>query len=47
MKKEQIETDLLCVGSGIAGLLAAIRVAELGAKVVVVEKANTLHSGDG
>ena len=42
-----IETDVLCVGGGIAGLMAAIRAAELGAKVVVAEKGNTLTSGAG
>ncbi len=44
MKKEIIESDVLCVGGGIAGLMAAIRASQLGAKVVVVEKANTIHS---
>jgi succinate dehydrogenase/fumarate reductase flavoprotein subunit len=47
MKEEIIKTDVLCVGGGIAGLMAAIRAAELGAKVVVVDKANTLRSGAG
>lgn len=42
-----IEADLLCVGGGIAGLMAAIRASELGAKVVVAEKGNTLTSGAG
>ncbi len=42
-----IEADVLCIGGGIAGLMAAIRAAELGAKVVVAEKGNTLTSGAG
>ncbi len=42
-----IEADVLCIGGGIAGLMAAIRAGELGAKVVVAEKGNTLSSGAG
>jgi succinate dehydrogenase/fumarate reductase flavoprotein subunit len=42
-----IEADVLCVGGGIAGLMAAIRASERGAKVVVAEKGNTLSSGAG
>ncbi|MFC1942707.1 FAD-binding protein [Chloroflexota bacterium] len=47
MKKEIVEADVLCIGGGIAGLMAAIRASELGAKVVVAEKGNTLRSGAG
>jgi len=47
MNREKVEADVLCVGGGIVGLMAAIRAAELGAKVVVAEKANTLRSGAG
>ena len=47
MLKERIETDVLCVGGGIAGLMAAIRAGEHGVKVAVAEKANTLYSGNG
>jgi len=47
VKREVIEADVICVGGGIAGLMAAIRAAELGAKVVVAEKGNTLRSGAG
>jgi len=47
MKEEIVDADVLCVGGGIAGLMAAIRAGELGAKVIVVEKANTLRSGCG
>ena len=47
VKINTIKTDVLCVGGGIAGLMAAIRAAELGAKVIIAEKANTLRSGAG
>lgn len=47
MNKIQYETDVLCVGGGIAGLMAAISAAESGARVLVAEKANTTHSGCG
>ena len=47
MKKRTIDTDVLCIGGGIAGLMAAIRASDLGAKVVVAEKANTNFSGSG
>ncbi|MBW1912347.1 MAG: FAD-binding protein, partial [Deltaproteobacteria bacterium] len=47
MKTERIESDVLCVGGGIAGLMAAIRAREAGATVVVVEKGNTKRSGAG
>src|SRR5208283_1448547 len=46
-KEEVIEADVLCVGGGIAGLMAAIRAGELGTKVVVAEKGNVLFSGRG
>jgi len=42
-----IESDVLCVGGGIAGLMAGIRAGEFGAKVVVAEKGHTLTSGAG
>jgi len=44
---EKKQCDVLCVGGGIAGLMAAIRASELGAKVIVAEKSNTLRSGGG
>lgn len=47
VKNEVIETDVLCIGGGIAGLMAAIRARDLGAEVVVAEKGNTLSSGAG
>ena len=46
-KIDVIEADVLCIGGGIAGLMAAIRASERGAKVVVAEKGNTLTSGAG
>ncbi len=45
MKTEYIKADLLVAGGGIAGLMAAIRAAELGAEVVVAEKGKTQFSG--
>lgn len=45
--RDPIQTDILCIGGGIAGLMAAIRAGELGADVVVAEKGNTLTSGAG
>ena len=45
MDNPVIETDVLCVGGGIAGLMAAIRAAEQGARVVVADKAKTSRSG--
>jgi succinate dehydrogenase/fumarate reductase flavoprotein subunit len=47
MTEDVVEADLLCVGGGIAGLMAAIRAGELGAKVVVAEKGNARYSGCG
>jgi len=47
MKEEIVKADVLCVGGGIAGLMAAIRASELGAKVILAEKGNTLRSGSG
>ncbi len=47
MTEERIKTDVLCIGGGIAGLMAAIRAAESGASVVVAEKGNVEYSGCG
>lgn len=47
MEEEMVETDVLCAGGGIAGLMAAIRASECGAKVVVAEKGNVKYSGCG
>ena len=46
-KERRIETDVLCIGGGIAGLMAGINAAECGAKVVIAEKSNILYSGSG
>ena len=45
MRTESFQADLLVIGGGIAGLMAAIRAAELGSKVIVAEKGNTKYSG--
>jgi len=47
MKSKVVETDLLCVGGGIAGLMAAIRARDLGITAVIAEKGATLYSGSG
>ncbi len=41
------EADILVVGGGVAGLMAAIAAAEQGARVIVAEKADTRRSGSG
>jgi succinate dehydrogenase/fumarate reductase flavoprotein subunit len=40
-----IETDVLIIGGGLAGCMAAIKAAEHGIRVVIAEKANTENSG--
>lgn len=47
MERQVVKADLLCVGGGPAGLMAAIKAAEKGAKVVLADKGNTIHSGSG
>ena len=47
MIAETVEGDILCIGGGVAGLMAAIRASEMGAKVIVIEKGDTLRSGSG
>ena len=47
VKEKRIQADVLCVGAGIAGLMAGIRAAEKGARVVLAEKGHALHSGRG
>jgi len=47
MNTKRVEADVLCVGGGIAGLMAAIRASELGSSVIVAEKGNSVHSGAG
>ncbi|MEE0435162.1 MAG: FAD-binding protein [Peptococcaceae bacterium] len=45
--KDPIQSDVLVVGGGVAGMQAAIAAGEKGAHVVIAEKANTRHSGCG
>jgi succinate dehydrogenase/fumarate reductase flavoprotein subunit len=40
-----IETDVLVIGGGLAGCMAAIKAAEHGVRIVIAEKANTENSG--
>lgn len=48
LPKEVIKSDVLVVGGGPAGLMAAIRAADLGVKeVVLADKSNTYRSGNG
>ncbi|MBE6032524.1 MAG: FAD-dependent oxidoreductase [Clostridiales bacterium] len=42
-----LECDVLVVGGGIGGLMAAIAAADGGAKVIVAEKSDTRRSGSG
>ncbi|HEX7474593.1 MAG TPA: FAD-binding protein [Dehalococcoidales bacterium] len=46
-KEQEIETDVLVIGGGIAGCWAAISAARQGARVVLVEKGDTIRSGSG
>ena len=47
VEEKRVKADVLCVGAGIAGLMAAIRAAEKGAKVILAEKGHAVHSGRG
>jgi fumarate reductase flavoprotein subunit len=40
--KETINTDVVVVGAGFAGMCAAVRAGQMGAKVVLLEKASTM-----
>lgn len=40
-----VETDVLVIGGGLAGCMAAIKASEYGVRVTLVEKANTVSSG--
>ncbi|MEJ2245339.1 MAG: FAD-binding protein, partial [Acidobacteriota bacterium] len=46
-KEQEIVTDILIIGGGIAGCWAAISSARTGVKVAMVEKADTIRSGAG
>jgi succinate dehydrogenase/fumarate reductase flavoprotein subunit len=45
--EQEIETDVLVIGGGIAGCWAAISAARTGARVALVEKGDTVRSGAG
>lgn len=44
---KNLETDILIIGGGIAGLMASMSASRSGARVMVVEKADTRRSGSG
>ncbi len=46
-QEQEIETDVLVIGGGIAGCWAAISAARKGVKVALVEKSATVRSGAG
>ncbi|MFC1900629.1 FAD-dependent oxidoreductase [Chloroflexota bacterium] len=46
-EEQEIETDVLVLGGGIAGCWAAISAARTGVRVALVEKADTIRSGAG
>ncbi len=46
-QEQEIDTDVLVIGGGIAGCWAAISAARHGLKVALVEKGNTIRSGAG
>jgi succinate dehydrogenase/fumarate reductase flavoprotein subunit len=45
LRMTQIQSDVLVIGGGIAGCMAAIRARQCGAEVVLAEKANPRRSG--
>lgn len=47
MKVKKLKADVLCIGAGIAGLMAGIRAAEKGADVIIAEKGHAKYSGRG
>jgi succinate dehydrogenase/fumarate reductase flavoprotein subunit len=46
-KEQEVDTDVLVIGGGIAGCWAAISAARTGLKVTLVEKGDTIRSGSG
>ena len=46
-QEQQIDTDVLVIGGGIAGCWAAINAARQGLSVALVEKGDTVRSGAG
>ena len=47
LNEKRLKADVLCVGAGIAGLMAGIRAAEKGATVIIAEKGHAKYSGRG
>jgi succinate dehydrogenase/fumarate reductase flavoprotein subunit len=47
LKVKKLEAEVLCIGAGIAGLMAGIRAAEKGANVIIAEKGHAKYSGRG
>ena len=45
--KEILDADVVIVGGGVGGLMAAVSAARNGAGTIVLEKANTKRSGSG
>lgn len=45
LTRKTLESDVLVIGGGLAGCFAAIRAREMGASVIVAEKADTRRSG--
>jgi succinate dehydrogenase/fumarate reductase flavoprotein subunit len=45
MEVVPVDTDVLIIGGGLAGCMAAIKASEYGVRVTIAEKANTLSSG--
>jgi succinate dehydrogenase/fumarate reductase flavoprotein subunit len=46
-QEQSIDTDVLVIGGGIAGCWAAIAAARTGLKVAMIEKGDTIRSGNG
>jgi succinate dehydrogenase/fumarate reductase flavoprotein subunit len=46
-QEERVKTDVLVIGGGISGCMAAISAAKQGAKVALLEKGATIRSGAG
>lgn len=45
LQRRNFDADVLVIGGGLAGSMAAIRAADLGGSVIVAEKADTVRSG--
>jgi fumarate reductase flavoprotein subunit len=45
--KEEVITDVVVVGAGIAGLTAALSTVETGTRTVLIEKGSTIHYRGG